>query len=580
LPNLFLERNKKNILNILDDIYSKGIIIYSDDAKDKTSYFINLISEESTQIIDAPINMYSPKQASALMFERLENMNKSNFRLDSLQTAILAEFSQTLNFIPNIIYDEYTSTSFLEAEFKTIALTNGKVQKGEIIVQRGQLVNSRISSILFSLEEEYRGEHSENKSVWLYLGFTLIISLILLVYYLHLNFHFRQVLLSPKLISFIIIQMILMLGVSYLFAEVWDINLYLLPYVIFPILLYSFYDNRIALVSFWILILLSSFFAPNPFEFIVIQIVAGMIVLFTLRSIQKRYHLFITVLLVLSAYAVAYIGFSFIRHGSFEAISWINFVWFIGNAFLLLTLFPLIYIYEKIFGFLSDITLLELSDTNNTLLRALSEQAPGTFQHSMQVANLAETVVREIGGNPLLARAGALYHDVGKIEIPQYFIENQHGYNIHDSISHEDSAEIIISHVKNGVELAKKHRIPSPVINFITMHHGTSVTKYFYNSFVNENPDKEVDIKKFTYPGPKPINIETAVVMMVDAVEAATRSLRSYSEESITDLVNKIIDSQIADQQFENVDITFKNIADAKEVLVKKLINIYHARIE
>ena len=580
LPAQFYEKNAIFVSTILEQIYAKGVIEIPDTSRGAGVYMINLLSGNESRSLDARTAMYSPKAASQYLADMLKDMNRRMFQPDSLQLLVIDEICRSVVFSPNLIRDEKTTASVLDEEYKNLEVASGKVQKGELIVQRGHIVDNDTYRILLSLEEEYRNSNAGVNFRWLYMGYGLLIVLILLVYYLHLNFNFRNILLNPKQISFIILQMMLMVLLTYLFTTVWDINLYLIPFVIFPILVYTFYNNRIALVSFWMLVLLISFFAPNSFEFIFIQIVAGMIVLFSLRSIQRRFHLFVSVLLVLASYSVSYLGFSIIREGSLESIKWINFLWFGGNAFLLLTLFPMMYLYEKLFGFLSDVTLLELSDTNSPALRALAEKAPGTFQHSMQVANLAESVIRKIGGHALLVRTGALYHDIGKTGIPEYFIENQHGRNIHDGLKFEDSAKIIIDHVYKGVEAARKFRIPAPITDFIKTHHGTTMTRYFFNSFINENPGAVANPALFTYPGPKPVNIETAVVMMADAVEASARSLKSYTQESISNLVNKIIDTQVAEKQFENVNITFKNISEAKQIFIEKLMNIYHTRIE
>jgi hypothetical protein len=327
------------------------------------------------------------------------------------------------------------------------------------------------------------------------------------------------------------------------------------------------------------MIFVLGFFAPNSFQYLVMQFVAGLVALFTLRNIQRRSQLFISVLAVLVSYSIVFFGFSLIQQGDINGIGWEGFAWLGGNSLLLLSFFPLMYVYEKLFGFISDVTLLELSDTNHPALRALAEKAPGTFQHSMQVANLAESVIRKIGGNPLLARTGALYHDIGKTDIPQYFIENQGGRNPHDDLAYDESAAIIIRHVNKGVEIAKKYRLPAQIVDFIRTHHGKSVTKYFYNSYVNEHPDTPVDIAKFSYPGPNPMSRETAILMMADSIEAASRSLKQYTPEAISSLVDSIVTSQLNNNQFDEVDITFRDVSDAKRVFKEKLSNIYHTRI-
>jgi hypothetical protein len=283
----------------------------------------------------------------------------------------------------------------------------------------------------------------------------------------------------------------------------------------------------------------------------------------------------------MAAYALIYIILSLLQEGDFNQINWVDVLWIAGNGLLILTVYPLVFLFERIFGFLSDATLFELSDTNQPLLRALAEKAPGTFQHSLQVASLAEEVVMKVGGNSLLIRAGALYHDIGKMDNPQYFIENQHeGSNPHNELDERSSAKMIISHVPNGVEIAKRYGLNEHIIDFISSHHGTSTVQFFYRTFINTNPGQEVDISEFTYPGPKPTSKENAVLMMADSVEAASRTLKAYTSDTISDLVENIVSRQEEEGQFSEADITFADISAAKEIFKIRLSNIYHSRIE
>ena len=311
-----------------------------------------------------------------------------------------------------------------------------------------------------------------------------------------------------------------------------------------------------------------------------LEAITGIVTLFTVLNVNKRSELFYTGAIIFSTLSISYFGFFFIQGGNFETISWTIFGSFgMAAGFTLLT-YPLIYLFEKLFGYISDVTLLELSDTNNGLLRELNLKAPGTFQHSLQVSNLAEEAIREIGGNPLLVRTGALYHDIGKMLAPAYFIENQSGVNPHDELGYEESAGIIIDHVIRGIELAKQHQLPEQIIDFIRTHHGTTKTQYFLRMYQNENPDEEVPTELFQYPGPIPYSKETAVLMMADSVEAASRSLKVYDNESIAKLVEGIINAQVAENQFINTNITFNDVTLIKKMFIKKLMNIYHVRIE
>jgi hypothetical protein len=360
-----------------------------------------------------------------------------------------------------------------------------------------------------------------------------------------------------------------------------SLNVYLVPFCSLPILIRTFFGNRIALFIYVITIFIISFLVPNSFEFVLIEVIAGIITLFTILNVNKRSELFYTSLIIFASYSLTYVGFSIIQEGNILSVNTKSLSWFAISAGLTVFSYNFVYLFEKMFGYISDVTLLELSDTNNKLLRELNLKAPGTFQHSLQVANLAEEASREIGGNPLLVRTGALYHDIGKMLAPAYFIENQSsGINPHDDLSYEESASIIISHVINGVEIAKKHKLPEQIIDFIRTHHGTSKTQYFLRMFTADNPDFDINDAIFQYPGPIPFTKETAILMMADSVEAASRSLKKYNLETITGLVNSILDAQVNENQFNNTDITFKDITIVKRLFIKKLMNIYHVRVE
>jgi len=327
--------------------------------------------------------------------------------------------------------------------------------------------------------------------------------------------------------------------------------------------------------------LLIGYFAPNSYEYIILQMFAGIIAVFSLNKLHKRSHIVFTALWVFLTYSAVYLAMAMVQEGNLNTINYEALEWFGVSSFLIFITYPLIYIFEKIFSFVSDVTLIELSDTNQPLLRKLAEEAPGTFQHSIQIANLAEAVIHRIGGNPFLVRAGALYHDIGKTFDPEFFIENQAiGMNPHDQIDHMKSSAIIIDHVANGVKLARKHGLPEILIAFITTHHGTTQTDYFYKNYQKENPDLNVDPKMFTYPGPLPQNKETAVLMLIDGIEAATRSLSEKSVENIRKLIDDMVEQKIKNNQLIHADLTFRDINILKMTLLEKLTNIYHARIQ
>ncbi|MFA8450920.1 MAG: HD family phosphohydrolase, partial [Bacteroidales bacterium] len=354
-----------------------------------------------------------------------------------------------------------------------------------------------------------------------------------------------------------------------------------IPVCLLAVIIRAFFRMRLSLVVYLIAVLIMAFQAPNSFEFLFLQIIAGMFVFISMVNVHRRSQFFVTSIWIFLAYALVYTAFIFLQGKSFEEIKYMNYVFFAVSAIFTFFAYPLIFVFEKAFGLITDVTLLELSNTNSQLLRELSSKAPGTFQHSTQVANIAEEGAYAIGANPLLVRTGALYHDIGKMENPSCFTENQRGaYNPHDDMSYIESARIIIGHVLKGVEMAKKHNIPEQIIDFIRTHHGTRRADYFYILYKKENPEEEIDPVPFTYPGPAPFNKETALLMMADSVEAASRSLKEPDEQKINDLVENVIGKQMDTGQFNNADITLKEIFAIKKIIKKKLLNIYHIRIE
>ena len=355
---------------------------------------------------------------------------------------------------------------------------------------------------------------------------------------------------------------------------------YLLPFAVLPIILRTFYDSHLAFVAHIVAVILCGLLVSSGYEFIMLQTVAGLVAIFCLSKIAKRRQLFLAVLMVTASYIITYTAISLLQEGRLANIGLRPYMWFIINGLFLFVSYPLIFFFERLFGLVSDVTLLELSDTNHPLLRELAEKAPGTFQHVMQVANLAEDAIRNIGGNPLLARVGALYHDIGKTAMPQFFIENQVGASPHNSLNNEASADIIIGHVKNGEALAKSYKLPPRVIDFITTHHGTDVVRYFYNNEVSLRGADNVDVARYTYPGPSPVTKETAVVMLADSVEAASRTIKDYSPEVISALVEEIVDDKIEHGQMNHAELTFRDIETVKMFFKQKLQNIYHTRIE
>lgn len=423
--------------------------------------------------------------------------------------------------------------------------------------------------------------HAEGDNKLKYLGSFIIVSSSYLILYLFLS-HFRsEVLVVIRKTLFILITILSFIILTRIVINYPELNLLLLiPFAIIPVIIRTFYDSRLALFILLITLVQAGFMVEDPFDFVVMNFIAGMAAIFTLTNIYRRGKLFYTSLFVIISYSLLYTGITLLHDGNTDGLVSSDYILFVGNGILVLISYPLIFMFEQKFLFLSDTTLLELADTNQPLLRKMAEEAPGSFQHSLQVVNLAEEAARRIGANPLLVRTGALYHDIGKISNSGYFTENQEkGVNPHDNLNPRESAKIIINHVKNGVILAKNYKVPVQIIDFIRTHHGTTVAYYFYKKFSDLQPwDTSIE-KEFTYPGPKPFSKETAVVMMADAVEASSRSLGKYTEESISELVDRIIMLQEQDGQFSEAPLTFRDITDIKDVFKKRLINIYHVRV-
>lgn len=482
----------------------------------------------------------------------------------------------------NLFFDASKTQLLVDERLSAISTQKGKVVKGTLIVRKGEIVDDDIYEQLASLKLAYETRLGGADKYWIIvLGQLILILLCLLCVAIFMRMFNREVLQQPRRVLFVLLLICLMVLMAKFAIQIELLNIYLAPICMLPIVIRTFYEVKLALFLHIITVFLISFIVPNPFEFVFLQIIAGILVLYGISNLRRRSQFFNSALVIFIAYSVTYFGLNILQEGKFDTINWNYYGWFGGNAMLSLFAYPLIYMFEKSFGFLSEITLLEISDSNNTLLRELNEKAPGTFQHSLQVANLAESAIRHIGGDALLVRAGALYHDIGKMNHPQFFIENQASeFNPHDELEYEESARIIINHVIDGIELAKKNNLPDEIIDFIRTHHGTTRTEYFYRMQVKELGEDEVNPADFTYPGPKPYSRETAVLMMADAVEAASKSLPEKTSITLEKLVDNIIDGQVAHGQFENSNMTFRNVSEIKKIFWKKLMSIYHVRIE
>ncbi len=496
------------------------------------------------------------------------------------QNTLLNILSEILK--ANVSFDAEFTQKDLEESFKNISYTKGLVTTGELIILKGHIVEGRKLAVLNSLKIESESKvWTESSYNWIVVGYTILVSLALLMLLLFLKKNRVEIYNNNNKVTFIFFNIIFMVLIQTLVVKYNSDYLYVVPLSILPIVLKAFFDARLGLFAHVLTVLLLGFIVPNSFEFIYLHIIAGIVTILTVSELYKRASLFISIGQITLIYMITYFAFSIIKEGNASQINIDYFMMFAANGVLSFLAVFFIYMYEKIFGLVSDVTLLELSNTNTKLLRELNEKAPGTFQHSMQVANLAEAAANEIGANSMLVRTGALYHDIGKMLNPMYFIENQStGVNPHNDLSPKDSAQIIINHVIKGIELAKKNKLPDRIIDFIRTHHGTSLVYYFYKNEQELNPEEKVDISKFQYPGPIPFSKETAILMISDAAEAATKSIKNPTAQSIEILIDKIVEKQKSDNQFINSDITFREIEKIKKVIKKKLMNMYHLRIE
>lgn len=565
-------------IEILRQIYDKGVVQLTDELEKNPKNSIMVVYNnyegfkevaEEGELQD----IYTVKTAYDYIHKRINDNPKINlgFLTSLLESAI----------IPNILYDKTYTQQAQEQSTNDISLTHGMMQKNDLLITKGEMVDLNKFKILESFRVEYFNKLGVGNNTFIRIGQLLLVSISLIVLMVFLALFRKDIIADNKRIA-LLLSLIMFMAFLYSWSFKSHLfNLYLIPFCIIPIVVRAFFDTRLALFIHIVIILIISTIVPNDFEFVFLQITAGMVAIFSIVNMRTRSQFFTSSAYIFLTYGLAYTGIALIHENSFAAVDWSSMKWLVGNALLTLFAYPLIYLVEKVFGFISDVSLMELSDANTPLLKEFAMKAPGTFQHSLQVANLAEAVIYKIGGNTLMVRAGALYHDIGKMDMPLYFIENQIStVNPHDDISFEESAKIIISHVIRGIETAKKHNLPEQVIDFIRTHHGDTVVQYFYQSYLKNYPNEFVDEEQFRYPGPLPFSKETAVLMMADSVEAASRSLKQANTEMIENLVENIIDYQMNQKQFINCSITFKDISVAKKIFKKMLTSIYHARIE
>ncbi|MBQ3656736.1 MAG: HDIG domain-containing protein [Bacteroidales bacterium] len=579
---------KAFIYSRLTNIYAGGTVdneqlLVKDDTQEPQKFICVTTESITTQ---RPVSgIFTTKSAYLYLNNEIRKFFSTNVKKVSEQdlkplTAIIESLQPGKWIAANLEFDPVTTQKVIEENINSISLTRGFVQKGQRIIYKGEVVGDEEFQILESMRKDYEQSNSHSGKWFIFMGQALFYVMIFSLIYMFLRTFRKEIFYQTKysalilfLITFIIVTM--SVNIRYGFVSNW-----IAPFLLFAIIIKTFFDTRTGMFLHITTCVAVAIILENPFEYFIMQFIAGYFLLMSYEKLNRRSQTFLTSVICFVIYTVVYISYQLFHTGIIDEINWKIIVLLAINSILLLVSYPLIYLFEKIFGLLSDVTLIELADSNRPLLRRLAEEAPGTFQHCMQVANLAEAAIFKIGGNPHLARTGALYHDIGKLTSPMYFTENQvTGINPHDKLDYLKSAEIIINHVIKGVTIAKEYQLPTQIIDFIKTHHGTSKAGYFYAMYKKEHPDENCDAK-FTYPGPRPINKENAIVMMADSIEAASRSLKKYDTESIGNLVENIVNNQIANKQFDNTNLTFKDIDTVKELFKEKLRNIYHARIE
>lgn len=575
LPDTLSKKNNDQIIKVskkqLNQFYTIGILDEELKARQKSSV---VILEQQLEVNQGTLNQIYNQEQLKSELDRFVSTEALNL----FSKSIIASFFNAIE--PNLSFNRVLTSTIIDEQLSKISYTRGIVEKGTLIISKGEVVEGEKYAILSSLESQYESQVWTNYNFyWIVFAYTLLVALALLMLLLFLKKYRLDVFENNTKVTFIFFNIIVVVLLTTIVVNYNAAYVYVVPIVILPLILKAFFDARLGLFAHVITVLLLGSIVPNSYEYMFLQIIAGIVTILTVSELYKRVNLFISVGQITLVYILAYFAFYVIHEGSIDNLEFDTFGLFILGGLATLFVQPLIYVYEKLFGLVSDVSLLELSDTNSKLLKQLSNEAPGTFHHSLNVANLAEACASEIGANAMLVRVGALYHDIGKMKNPVYFTENQSsGLNPHDELSPLESVKVIIDHTLNGIEIAKKNKLPERIIDFIRTHHGTSMVYYFYKkaTVIDEN----VEVNDFKYPGPIPFNKETAVLMMCDSVEAASKSLKEPTTSKIDHFVESIIEKQMTDGQFLNSNITFKEIQTIKKVLKSKLANIYHLRIE
>lgn len=560
------------VANRLHCLYQTGIVSTADYDKwaADTARQVQIVNGKKAISVHAR-DLYSTKVAYELLFHD---------ETDEAVIAALRRLNLSNYITPNLAYDARRSEQAKADLLATVALASGVVQKGQKIIDRGEIVDDTAYRTLesFKKENEKRSEDATYTQVTI-AGEALYVAIMLACFTLYLSLFRKDYFDKPRNIAMLYSLIVFFAVLTSLLVRNTIGHVYILPYAIVPIFVRVFMDSRTAFITHFTMLMICGVMLQHPFDFVVIETVAGLAAIYSLRDLQYRSQLFKTAIIVTLAAAAANLGYDMVKDSVVTKLDISYYNYFMVNGLLLLFAYPLLYLMEKVFGFTSDITLIELSNTNTPLLRRMSEVAPGTFQHSIQVGNLASEIANKLGAKAQLVRTGALYHDIGKLANPVYFTENQSAVNPHEGLSCIESAQVIISHVTEGLKMADKYNLPTVIRDFIATHHGQGKAKYFYVKYKNEHPDEPVDDLLFTYPGPNPFTKEQAILMMADAVEAASRSLPEYTEQRIRELVDRLLDGMVADGYFRECPITFRDIAYAKTVLIEKLKTVYHTRV-
>lgn len=556
----------------MQEIYQMGIINtneYNNIFKDSTS-MIRFVSGKNAKSLKVS-SFYSTIAAYEHIF--------ANEKL-AAQRAILSRCNLNNYIEANIVYDKEKSDAEKNDLLSSIPLASGMVMSGQKIIDRGEIVNDYTCRVLNSFDKEMKRRSStQDEIMTTFIGQILFVLILVMMFTSYLTLFRKDYFEKPRSLTMLYTMITLFPILVSMMMKHNFFSVYIIPFAMAAIFVRVFMDSRTAFITHVTMILICAAAVKYQYEFIIVQLASGLVAIYSLRELSKRSQIFITAILVTISSCIVYLALQLMQDNQVFNIDPSMYTYFIINGIFLLLSYPMMYLIEKMFGFISNVTLFELSNTNKGLLRNLSEIAPGTFQHSITVGNLAAEIANRIHANSLLVRTGALYHDIGKMTNPVFFTENQAGVNPHDQLSDLESAQIIISHVTEGLKLAEKFNLPGIIKDFISTHHGTGLTKYFYINYCNEHPDEQVDKEMFQYPGPNPFTREQAILMMADTVEAASRSLNEYTEESISTLTNKLIDSQVAGGFFRECPITFRDIALAKSVLIERLKSIYHTRI-